>query len=135
MEQSSEKVRFLSDEERHKYLTLKEAATLTEYTPDYIGQLIRAGKIKGEQVYTSVSWVTTEKAVRDYMESKGKSEQAHEREHSLRTVHDYMRITLYGVIGCLVCFLLILVYILSVGVDRAMTQSSLKAFEARMYAF
>lgn len=48
------------------YITLKEAAEKSKYNSDYIGQLIRSGKIKGEQVYCSVAWVTTEAEVRRY---------------------------------------------------------------------
>lgn len=48
-------------------ITLKEASELTGYSPDYLGQLIRQGKLPGKQVYSSVAWVTTEDAVRTYM--------------------------------------------------------------------
>lgn len=54
------------------YITLKEAAKLFSYSPDYIGQLIRSGKIEGEQVYANVAWVTTEEAVLAYVRDKGK---------------------------------------------------------------
>ncbi len=50
-------------------ITLKEASKLTGYTPDYLGQLIRQGKLPGKQVYSSVAWVTTEEAVLSYLES------------------------------------------------------------------
>ncbi len=49
------------------FISLKEAAMLTGYTSDYIGQLIRAGKISGKQIYTNVSWVTTERDVLEYL--------------------------------------------------------------------
>ncbi|MCA9365727.1 hypothetical protein KC723_02435 [Candidatus Kaiserbacteria bacterium] len=48
------------------YITLKEAAQISSYSPDYIGQLIRSGKIKGEQVYMNVAWVTTEAEIMAY---------------------------------------------------------------------
>jgi len=48
-------------------ITLKEAAEISGYAPDYIGQLIRKGKLEGKQIYHSVAWVTTEEAVRAYL--------------------------------------------------------------------
>lgn len=50
-------------------ITLKEASELSGYTPDYIGQLIRQGKLPGKQVFSSVSWVTTEDAILDYVKN------------------------------------------------------------------
>jgi hypothetical protein len=51
------------------YITLKEAAKISGYTPDYLGQLIRKGKLKGKQIYLNVAWVTTEKSLKDYLEN------------------------------------------------------------------
>lgn len=50
-----------------EYITLKEAAKISGYSADYIGQLIRKGKIPGRQVYTNIAWVTTEEAIRTYL--------------------------------------------------------------------
>lgn len=50
-----------------KYITLKEASQISGYSPDYLGQLIRKGKLEGKQVYLNVAWMTTEDAVRDYL--------------------------------------------------------------------
>ena len=47
-------------------ISLKEAADISGYSSDYIGQLIRSGKIFGEQVYSNVVWKTTEEAVLEY---------------------------------------------------------------------
>ena len=47
-------------------ISLKDASRISGYSSDYIGQLIRAGKIPGKQVYTNVSWMTTAQAVEDY---------------------------------------------------------------------
>ncbi len=56
---------------RHKkYITLKEAAQLSGYSPDYIGQLIRQGKISGKQIYFNVAWVTTEEEINRYLQEK-----------------------------------------------------------------
>jgi hypothetical protein len=56
-----------------KFISLKEAAEISGYAPDYIGQLIRAGKITGKQVYTNVSWMTTEAAVLGYKNKSGQA--------------------------------------------------------------
>ncbi len=52
---------------KDKYITLKEAAEISGYAPDYVGQLIRSGKLEGKQVFSNVAWVTTEEAIRGYM--------------------------------------------------------------------
>lgn len=46
-------------EKDKKLITLKEAAEISGYSSDYIGQLIRSGKIFGEQVHSNVVWKTT----------------------------------------------------------------------------
>lgn len=53
-------------------ISLKEASSISGYSADYIGQLIRAGKIPGKQVYCNVQWMTTAQAVQDY-KKKGKN--------------------------------------------------------------
>lgn len=127
-------IRYLSDKDRARYLTLKEAAALTDYTPDYIGQLIRAGKIEGFQVYTNVSWVTTEAAIRSYLASKGKQDRAAADEHPwYRNPHFYFESALYLMIVCLVCLLLFLLYVFAVTADKALNDASLKEFDTRPY--
>lgn len=57
-----------------KLISLKEASELSGYSSDYIGQLIRSGKIFGEQIYSNVVWMTTEEDVLNYRNnSKQKS--------------------------------------------------------------
>jgi hypothetical protein len=46
---------------------LKEAAKLSGYSADYVGQLIRAGKLEGKQVFSNVAWMTTEDAIQKYL--------------------------------------------------------------------
>lgn len=57
------------------FISLKEAAKMSGYSPDYVGQLIRGGKITGKQIFSNVAWVTTEDAILEYLqkEKKGKS--------------------------------------------------------------
>ena len=59
--------------QKQGYLTLKEAAKLAGYSSDYIGQLIRAGKIRGEQVYSGVAWMTTKDEIQAYLDDKSRS--------------------------------------------------------------
>ena len=58
----------------NKLISLKEAAKLTGYSSDYLGQLIRGGKIPGKQVYANIQWMTTVDAILDYRK-KSKSNQ------------------------------------------------------------
>ena len=58
-----------------KYLSLKEAAEISGYASDYIGWLIRKGKIKGKKIYTAISWQTTEQAIKNYQERKTKTKE------------------------------------------------------------
>jgi len=51
-------------------ITLKEASKISGYAPDYIGQLIRSGKIPGKQVFTNITWMTTAEAVLGYKTGK-----------------------------------------------------------------
>ncbi|MEA3398231.1 MAG: hypothetical protein U9R06_00610 [Patescibacteria group bacterium] len=55
-------------------INLKEAAEISGYSADYIGQLIRQGKIPGKQVYTNIAWMTTAEAVLAY-KNKGQQNQ------------------------------------------------------------
>ncbi len=57
----------------NKLITLKEASQLSGYSADYIGQLIRAGKIPGKQVYCNIAWMTTAEAVMEY-KNKGQED-------------------------------------------------------------
>jgi excisionase family DNA binding protein len=45
-------------------LTLKEASEMTGYHTDYLSQLIRSGKLRGEKI--GRTWVTTRRAVTEY---------------------------------------------------------------------
>jgi hypothetical protein len=65
------------------YITLKEASQISGYSADYIGQLIRKGKIKGKQVYTNIAWVTTEDELRAYMDGTSESDRKDVMENTL----------------------------------------------------
>lgn len=100
------------------YITLKEAAEISNYTPDYVGQLIRAGKIKGEQVYSNVAWVTTTDEIEAYLHNKNRSVGADEGVTALPAVKPYFKFGLYALIGLLAAVLLVLQYIFYVSLDR-----------------
>lgn len=53
-----------------KFLSLKEAAEMLGYASDYVGWLIRKGRIKGKKVYSGVSWQTTARAILSYKNKK-----------------------------------------------------------------
>lgn len=57
----------IPEEKRAGYISLKEASERFGYSQDYLGQLIRKGKIEGKLVYSHVAWVTTPEAIEEYM--------------------------------------------------------------------
>lgn len=125
---------------KEKFITLKEAAEISGYAPDYVGQLIRSGKIEGKQVYSNVAWVTTESAIREYVE-RGKSGNAGNVEPSFsfrftRFLHSssmqrFFKAGLYALIGVGVLFLLILFYIMSVSIDHYLGSRAVEKAEER----
>ncbi len=63
----------IPEEKRAGYISLKEASERFGYSQDYLGQLIRKGKLDGKLVYSHVAWVTTPEAVAQYIsDSKNK---------------------------------------------------------------
>jgi hypothetical protein len=118
-----------------KYISLKEAAEISGYAPDYIGQLIRKGKLPGKQVYSNVAWVTTEDALRSYMEGKqasgsasgetGDAEPDSGDYRYLKLERRYQKLakaSLYGIVIVLVLFAAVLFYALSVRLDSKIQQ-------------
>ena len=53
-----------------EFISLKDASGISGYTPDYIGGLIRTGKLTGRKVYTRVSWQVSEKSIKEYQRFK-----------------------------------------------------------------
>lgn len=109
------------------YITLKEAAAIGNYTPDYLGQLIRAGKIKGEQVYSSVAWVTTEDEVHAYLKDKTRVVETSEGALIDEQETSYV---LYGLIGLIAVAVLLLQYILFVSLDTKLQKTYAQSSDA-----
>ncbi len=122
MAKNKDKIELGHNDVPQGFLTLKEASELTPYTPDYIGQLIRAGKIEGKQIYSNVSWVANESSLREYLNQKGKESQltAHTSVHEFP---ELARPLLYLVIVFAALFLIVLIHILSVTIDRAIASA------------
>ena len=112
---------------KDKFITLKEAAQISGYAPDYVGQLIRSGKIEGKQVFSNVAWVTTEEAVLEYAK-RGKSEGnstvdtepsfSFTRFFSGSSMQRFYKVALYTLITGGVLFGLFLFYILSINIEH-----------------
>jgi hypothetical protein len=65
----------MKNKSKPKYISLKEAAKISGYAPDYIGYLIRKGKIPGKPVYWNVAWMTTAEAVLSYKNGAGRKKE------------------------------------------------------------
>ena len=109
---------------QQKFISLKEAAQISGYTPDYVGQLIRRGKLPGKQVFSNVSWVTTEEALKDYIENNGKTVQTTKLaslKEKISSQVDFSlvyKVVLGALIALIAVFIVFLIYIFSVSVDR-----------------
>lgn len=53
-----------------QYITLKEAAKISGYHQDYLGQLIRSGKLRGRKI--GKDWLTTQSALFEYLRSQNR---------------------------------------------------------------
>ncbi|MAE68806.1 hypothetical protein CL635_03305 [bacterium] len=123
-----------------KYISLKEAAKISGYAPDYVGQLIRNGKIPGKQVYCNTAWVTTEEAVQIYKEEDKKREKAPSLERKIRErvrkvriemdsetkMAGFLKIALFGITIISVCTSLVLVFFLLVSIERRFENQKLE---------
>ena len=114
-----------------KYISLKEAAAISGYSADYIGQLIRKGKLKGKQVYLNVAWMTTEDDLQAYMTrtQKGEVQQLSFWELAWRRIESpasllmTYRVTLWIALGFLTVIILFLVVVLSITIDHKIEHS------------
>lgn len=123
------------------HITLKDASKISGYAPDYIGQLIRKGKLYGRQVYINVAWVTTEEALKEYMESeKGGGTVVEYASRSIsawwqKNINKFMseaRLTLllrsvlyFGMVIAAI-FAIILFYVLSVNIEQRLQKEAVE---------
>ncbi len=117
--------------ESKEYISLKEAARLSGYSSDYIGQLIRAGKLHGKQVYLNVAWVTTKEALEEYT-SKDKKNAGiipenlvayfRQRTLTLESLSAMYSKLVWVAIAILILFVLFLFGVLSVSFDHRIEQ-------------
>lgn len=138
------KMGFFKKTKPERYITLKEAAVITGYSSDYVGQLIRSGKVGGKQVYTNPVWMTTVEEVERYL-SEIKKVPKRDRDRKtpanllrrlktrfrseLEIVKIYRKI-LYLTMGVSIALSLFLFYIFSVSLDNRLTSGGESGFEA-----
>ena len=117
-----------------KYISLKEAAEISGYSQDYLGQLIRKGRLPGKKVYVNVAWMTTEDDLAQYMKQgrggtsngnggSGKKQGAGNRQSKSR---ELARPGLYFLAGFLGAAVFALFYILAVNVDSRLEQRAIE---------
>jgi len=125
------------------HITLKEAAALSGYAPDYIGQLIRKGRLYGKQVYFKTAWVTTENALLEYIkkEKSGaknaipgsaaeKMQRFENRMFSESRLSKFLQVLSYIGIVFSILLCLVLFYILSVNIDHALERRAVQQIES-----
>jgi predicted DNA-binding transcriptional regulator AlpA len=121
---------------KEKFISLKEAAELSGYSADYVGQLIRQGKLPGKQVFSNVAWMTTREALDEYIrkgtrtsEPATKFSNIREKVLSSRTLASVFRAVVWIAIAIFAAFILLLFYILSVTIDHRINQQYLDKIE------
>ncbi len=128
---------------KEKFITLKEAAKISGYAPDYIGQLIRKGKLPGKQIYNAVAWVTTEKVLMEYLENNQKRKKKLFKDNFKAKFNQlknafifdnqlkgFLKVILYAAIIFSLGFSLILFYVFSVGFEKKLEQSAIEKVKA-----
>jgi len=128
---------------KEKYITLKEAAKISGYAPDYIGQLIRKGKLPGKQMYCTVAWMTTEESIKQYMQKSAEKQEnpsltdkIQEKFQQIKTrilleikLAQLFKTILYFAIILSVIFSLLLFYIFSISIEKKIEQRALEKIE------
>ncbi|MBU4422129.1 hypothetical protein KKB41_04240 [Patescibacteria group bacterium] len=124
---------------KKNYITLKEAGELSGYAPDYIGQLIRKGKLHGKQVYCNIAWMTTKEAIGRYMQENkdtkknppvkkttfGKIKKIkHVFLEKLKVV-GLFKFVMYAVIVICLVFFMLLFYIFSIRFENKMQEEAI----------
>ena len=117
-----------------QYISLKEAAKMSGYSPDYVGQLIRAGKLTGKQIFSNVAWVTTEDAILEYLQKERKDKTGTDSNayrlkdviFSADTLARTYAITAWVAIGILGLFIVFLISVFAISVDHSIDQKYLQ---------
>lgn len=120
---------------KEEFISLKEAAKMSGYSPDYVGQLIRAGKLPGKQVFSNVAWVTTEEAILEYVQKgkKGSSEDSPafskgiERFLNEKNILAIYSVSLWAVAVILGLIALFFLYVFMVSLDNRIERSYLES--------
>lgn len=137
----------MRDHSPKEYITLKEASKISGYSADYIGQLIRKGKIPGRQIYTNIAWVTTEESIRDYLEKEGRGGkgnvsqedeqdpftqdeeldlESHEEAHALVTGRMISWLLYLSLVVVVICALA-LFFVFAISIDRHVSEEHYRA--------
>jgi len=124
-------------DDKNNYISLKEAAKISGYTSDYVGQLIRKGKISGKQVFSNVAWVTTEKAIKQYLNKDKEKNNTKTNQYQNFKKKNIFKGNLSAIrysallltIGILIIFILFLFYALAVNFDKSIEQRSLERIQ------
>jgi len=119
-----------------KHISLKEAAKLSGYSQDYLGQLIRNGKLPGKKVYVNVAWMTTEEDLRRYMggsrNGNGGAKNGSRNGKTVSTPRAFARPSMYFLTGFLGAAVFALFYILAVNVDSRLEQRAIEQASAEV---
>ena len=117
-------------------ISLKEAAKISGYSSDYVGQLIRSGKLEGKQVFSNVAWMTTEEAVQKYLRRLG--EPAGQKT-SLQVFVDKMRSSIsitnayaavnWTAVVVLGLFIVFLISVIAIAIDHKVERGYLQSLE------
>ena len=120
------------------YINLKEASHISGYSADYIGQLIRGGKIPGKQVYSNVSWMVSKEDLEEYLRKKntGKGSKDNIRTFFLKNISGNKLSSVYNgffyaVIFILSLFIVFLFYVFAVNLDNRIEMEGAGAIESQ----
>lgn len=111
--------------ENKNYISLKEAARLSGYSADYVGQLIRSGKLEGKQVFLNVAWMTTEEALNNYLSRQNKSADPKfalqgfldKMRSSISITNAYTAFNWFAVV-CLGLFIVFIISVIAISIDH-----------------
>ncbi len=124
---------------KSEYISLREAAAMSGYTPDYVGQLIRSGKLPGKQVFANVAWMTTEEALKSYMGDKkskvtgknaGTPTMLEVLQREIESPRLVKRLSV-ALIVISVAFMLLVFYIFSTSLDQRLNQRAMQRLEQK----